>query len=91
MAIKSIPDFIIILKASLPALLNAFLYLSGVGSKSFVENIKEKLGIRANGRKVGKSGELYHLREAQVPYNSDFTPANSELRAKNTCFWSDNP
>ncbi len=57
-----------------------------VGSKSFVEGIKEKLGIRANGRKVGGSGGLYHLREAQVPYNSDFTPENRELRAKNTYF-----
>jgi hypothetical protein len=27
---------------------------------------------------------MYHLREAQVPYNSDFTPENSDLRAKNT-------
>ncbi|MEA1884954.1 MAG: hypothetical protein U9N62_10615 [Thermotogota bacterium] len=62
-----------------------------VGSKSFVEGIKEKLGIRAKGRKVGKSGGLYHLREAQVPYNSDFTPENNELRAKNTYFWSNNP
>jgi putative transposase len=26
-----------------------------VGSKSFVEGIKEKLGIRAKGRKVGES------------------------------------
>jgi REP-associated tyrosine transposase len=62
-----------------------------VGSKSFVEGIKEKLGIRAKGRKVGESGGLYHLREAQVPYNSDFTPENSELRARNTYFWCDNP
>ena len=91
MAIKSILDFIKSFKASLPAPLNAFLYLTGVGSKSFVEKIKEKLGIRVKGRKVGKSGGLYHLREVQVPYNSDFTPENSELRAKNTCFWSDNP
>jgi len=75
----------------LPAPLNAFLYLTGVGSKSFVENIKEKLGIPAKGRKVGKSGGLHHLREAQVPYHVDFIPENSELRAKNTCFWSDNP
>jgi hypothetical protein len=29
---------------------------------------------------------MYHLREAQVPYNSDFTPENSDLRAKNTYF-----
>ena len=62
-----------------------------VGSKSFVEVIKEKLGIRAKGRKVGRSGELYHLREAQVPYNSDFTPENSDFRAINTYCWIDNP
>jgi len=62
-----------------------------VGSKSFVEGIKEKLGIRAKGRKVVESGGLYHLREAQVPYNSDFTPENSDLRAKNTYLWSGNP
>jgi putative transposase len=62
-----------------------------VGSKSFVEGIKEKLGIRAKGRKVGGSRGAYHLREAQAAYNSDFTHENSELRAKNTYFWSDNP
>jgi putative transposase len=62
-----------------------------VGSKSFVEVIKEKLGIRAKSRKVGRSGEFYHLREAQVPYNSDFTTENSDLRAINTYYWIDNP
>jgi len=62
-----------------------------VGSKSFVESIKEKLGIRAKGRKVRESGGLCHLREAQVPYNSDFTPDNSGLSAKNSYFWRDNP
>jgi len=34
---------------------------------------------------------MYHLSEAQVPYNSDFTPENSDLRAEKTYFWSDNP
>ena len=29
---------------------------------------------------------MYYLREALVPYNSDFTPENSDLRAKNTYF-----
>jgi REP element-mobilizing transposase RayT len=61
-----------------------------VGSKGFVEGIKEKLGIRAKGRKVGESGGLYHLREVQVPYNSDFTPENSDLSTKNTYYWNVN-
>ena len=34
---------------------------------------------------------MYHLREAQVLYNSDFTPENSDLRAKDTYFWNVNP
>jgi len=61
-----------------------------VGSKDFVENIKEKLGIRAKGRKVEASSDLYHLRESQVAYNSNFTPENSDLRAKNTYIWNNN-
>jgi hypothetical protein len=79
-----------LLKVSLPALLNLCFYLTGVGSKSFVESIKEKLGIRAKGRKVADSKDLYHLREAQAAYNSNFTPENGVLIAKNTYFWSVN-
>jgi len=48
-----------------------------VGNKSFVESIKEKLGIRAKSRKVVESTDLYHLREAQDAYTSNFTPENS--------------
>jgi len=55
-----------------------------VGSKRFVEGIKQKLGIRAIGRKVGGSRDLYHLREAHVAYNSNFNPENDVLRVKNT-------
>jgi REP element-mobilizing transposase RayT len=62
-----------------------------VGSKSFIEDIKAKLGIRAKGRQVGESGGSYHLRETQIPYNSDFAPENSDLRAENAYFWKDNP
>ena len=58
----------------MPAPLNALLYLTGVESKNIVEGIEEKLGIRAKGRKVGGSRDLYHLREAQAAYNSNFTP-----------------
>ena len=61
-----------------------------VGSKNFVEGIKEKLGIQAKGRKVEGSRDLYHLRESQTAYNSNFTPENSALSAKNTYFWNVN-
>lgn len=45
-----------------------------VGSKNFVESMKEKLGILAKGRKVERTRDLYHLREDQVAYNSNFGP-----------------
>jgi REP element-mobilizing transposase RayT len=61
-----------------------------VGSEDFVQGIKEKLGIRAKGRKVGESRDAYHLREAQVTYNSNFTPEKGGLRAENTYFWNIN-
>ena len=61
-----------------------------VGSKGFVEGIKEKLGIRAKGRKVVESEGAYHLRETQAAYMSNFTPENSVLRAKNTYVWEVN-
>ena len=60
MSIKSVADFIKSLKSSVPAPLNAFLYLTGIGSKSFVENIKLKFGIRAKGRKVGGANEKHN-------------------------------
>jgi putative transposase len=62
-----------------------------VGSKTFVDNIKEKLGIWVKGKKVGELGGLYYLRESQAAYNSNFTPKNSDPRAKNTYNWSYNP
>jgi hypothetical protein len=56
-----------------------------------MESIKEKLGIQAKGRKVKKSRDLYHLREAQAAYNSNFITEMGVLSAKNTYFWMDNP
>lgn len=62
-----------------------------VGSKHFVEGIKQKLGNRAKGRKVGESRDLYHLRETPVAYNSNFDPENDVLKVKNTYFWNVSP
>ena len=62
-----------------------------IGSKDFVEGIKEMLGIRAKGRKVVESGGGYHLREAQAAYLSDFTSENGGLRPQNTYVWNVNP
>ena len=39
-----------------------------VGDKSFLDQIKDRLGIRAKGRKVHGSEDEYHLREEQTDY-----------------------
>lgn len=61
-----------------------------VGSKRFVETTKERLGIRAKGRKVFNNNGAYELREPAVPYKGDFEPENGVLRLENTYFWREN-
>ena len=39
-----------------------------VGDKSFLEHIKERLGIRAKGRRIKKNGDTYQLREPVAAY-----------------------
>jgi len=58
-----------------------------VGSKRFVEATKERLGIKARGRKVLGENGTYELREPQAAYGDDFTPENGGLRVENTYFW----
>jgi len=59
-----------------------------VGSKRFVEEIKEKLGIKAMGRKVIKNDENYTLKEPQIPYDTHFTPKMAALSLNNTYLWN---
>lgn len=58
-----------------------------VGTQGFVEKTKQKLGIRAMGRKVAGTGEAYQLRDPQVSYPSNFGPENKDIGAENTYFW----
>jgi hypothetical protein len=51
--------------------------------KARAKGKKWRTGIRGQRSGIGGS---YHLREAQVPYNSDFTTENSDLRADNAYF-----
>jgi len=62
-----------------------------VGSKGFIEATKERLGIRAKGRKVFRNNGAYELREPAAPYKGVFDPENVVLRLENTYFWRDNP
>lgn len=72
---------------SLLAPLNAFTYLTGVGSKSFIEKVKALLGIKAKGRNVIEEGEGYHLREEATPYTALLRAEKDDMGPENTYFW----
>lgn len=58
-----------------------------VGSESFMGLIREKLGVRAMGRKVVGGDHVSTLKEPQISYGDVFTPQMGPLSAKNTYFW----
>jgi putative transposase len=58
-----------------------------VGSKSFIENVKARLGFRAKGRDVIEGGEGYHLREEAAPYMALLDTEKGDIGSKNTYFW----
>ena len=61
-----------------------------VGSKKFVEGIKEELGFKAIGRKIqeGFTAGTSTLREPSVSYRVDFGIENGALSDENRLFWS---
>ena len=61
-----------------------------IGTQRFVENTKQKLGIRARGRKVVGAGKAYQLRELQVSYTANFGFENDYIGLENTYFWDVN-
>ena len=54
-----------------------------VGDKSFLEQIKDRLGTRAKGRKIHGSEDEYQLREGQADYG-DWQHLDNE----NTIDWN---
>ncbi len=61
----------------------------GVGSKTFVENLKSLLLGAAIGRKVRQSGNGYELREPVTPYIVNFGAKNGDIGLVNRYFWND--
>ena len=59
-----------------------------VGGKEFVEMTKDRLGYRADGRKVVKSDEDYQLREQQTSYIANSDPKKVTLSDDNTYLWN---
>ena len=57
-----------------------------VGTQGFVEETKQKLGIRPKGRKVVETGEAYQIRKSPVSYPSSFGLENDDIGAENANF-----
>ena len=53
-----------------------------VGSKTFIEQMKEALGFKAKGRKINYADNTFELREVLTPYGK----ANSQ-ESGNTFLW----
>ena len=58
-----------------------------VGSKSFIEDVKARLGFRAKGRDVIEGVEGNHLRESPAHYKSLFDTENDDIDTENNYFW----
>ncbi len=59
-----------------------------MGGKEFVKMTKDKLGDRAEGRRVVKSDEDYQLREQQASYIASSGHKKVTLSDDNTYFWN---
>lgn len=55
-----------------------------VGSRAFVDRVKELLGFRAKGRKVAEGAEGYQLREPLPRYGDTFDVKNDDMGPENT-------
>jgi len=58
-----------------------------VGSETFIEDTKERLGVKAMGRQVVGGDGNYELRDSGSSYKPDFGHENVGLSPKNTYFW----
>ena len=57
-----------------------------VGSKSFIETSKEKLGILAKGRKIFKNDGGFQLREEMGTYIADSDSKKDDIGGQNAYF-----
>ena len=71
------------LKKSQPDRQSKWTQSIAVGEKSFVEQIKERLGIGSKGRKIIEDDDAYQLRDEQTGYG-DRVQFNSE----NSFYWN---
>lgn len=58
-----------------------------VGGKVFIDSIKEKLGVKAIGRKTAKMKDHFILNEPSISYKADFVSEMDSLSLKNMYYW----
>ena len=59
-----------------------------VGSASFIDETRIKLGIKASGRRIEEQQEdRFVLREAPEPYGVDYYPQKGLLRSENSYYF----
>jgi len=62
-----------------------------VGSKSFIETIREKFGALAKGRKILETDGDFQLREETASYIANYGHENGNIGSENTFLWDINP
>lgn len=60
-----------------------------VGAKAFVQNVKDRLGVRAIGRRIVANDDGHELKEPARSYGPHFGGKKGLLRAENTYNWDD--
>ena len=61
-----------------------------MGSKSFIETIKEKLGILAKGRKILENDGDFQLREDMGAYIANSDIKDGDIGDQNAYYWDMN-
>ena len=61
-----------------------------VGNRQFVEDTKDKLGLKVQGRKVVERNDKFVLKEPYVPYNAHLDTEKDLLRSENMYYWDEN-
>ena len=70
--------------------IRSWVWLGGsiaVGSRSFIEKVKDIFGFRAKGREVKEGFEGYQLRERSASYDAFFEAKKDDIGLENTYSW----
>jgi hypothetical protein len=60
-----------------------------VGSKAFVEETQQSLGLRAKARSCQSTADGFQLKEESTEYNVHSGPENMQLTQENRYFWNE--